>query len=550
MGDGITIQVPAGALSNDGTITVADPAATGPVPAPPDYLSPLVQPVKIGLVGATLTQPVTLTIAFDPQSLPPGTTADLVTAVYYDDQLQTWLPEGGTVDLDSGTITVSVQHFSVWGVALVSLEKTLDLAESVVSLDLIGAINKTFDLIGPDSCLTESTVSDGVSYDVSVDSSASDEVLQGCIGAAPAPDNSHFAAVDPAPLEIFIRNLRSFDVGITCQPTSTASACAEDVSVAGENSAVLYDVSKTPKLTVSASLTVDSILTILVRLGLDWVPGGNAVSRAATKFIEQRVKARYLSDANTILNDLNQGDEKSAVDLITRLANDVQVEKVLEDSLADYLSTPEGRADVAQHLVEVGVQQGLKVLLLSITGGLGTIIQESAEKYVKLTSNVFSVLDELVTLFVNHHPSVVFTATRASSSPPPTSSCIATGTTNVDKYFFKHPIAWLELTTFEVKPDCTMVATLVYQIKEDSYWVCPDFAPDGYTYLILPHGNKVKATSWSCTHDPGEYRSGSSYPVTIVFPQIEPSDMPFGMSMTDENLIPRQINDITLNNAP
>jgi hypothetical protein len=104
--DGVVIDVPQGALAAETLITVAR------APNPP---SGAVGPVfELGPDGTQFSQPVTLTIPYDPAALGSTSPGDLMIATYGSGG---WSGQGwALVDTGSDTVTAFVMHFSRWGV--------------------------------------------------------------------------------------------------------------------------------------------------------------------------------------------------------------------------------------------------------------------------------------------------------------------------------------------------------------------------------------------------------------------------------------------------
>ena len=66
--------------------------------------------------GATFSPPITLTLEYDPDSLPEGVAEEDLVVAYYDIETGTWIELAGVVDPVSNTITVQVSHFTMFAV--------------------------------------------------------------------------------------------------------------------------------------------------------------------------------------------------------------------------------------------------------------------------------------------------------------------------------------------------------------------------------------------------------------------------------------------------
>lgn len=112
--DGITVSVPAGALSGDGNLSVtpvtdltSTPVTTG--------LTLGSTVVDIILSGATLNGTVDITLNYDTAAL-AGVPAEQIGVYYWNPNRAGWLYCGGTADTASGKVTVGVNHFTKFAV--------------------------------------------------------------------------------------------------------------------------------------------------------------------------------------------------------------------------------------------------------------------------------------------------------------------------------------------------------------------------------------------------------------------------------------------------
>lgn len=111
-----SIEIPAGTMMKTSTgaalttITIAPPATTPP--APPQNTVVLAQ--DMGPDGATFQPPISLTMAFDPASLPAGASESDLAMAWWDGAK--WVYLLTTVDAVNNTLTAKVNHFTVFGV--------------------------------------------------------------------------------------------------------------------------------------------------------------------------------------------------------------------------------------------------------------------------------------------------------------------------------------------------------------------------------------------------------------------------------------------------
>ncbi len=108
LGSQVALSIPAGALSTNTTLTAApiSPPASGPLPG---------TSIDLGPTGTTFAHPITVTIGFDPASLPLG-----VKPAYL--QLEWWNVDhwetlsNNSIDLVHSTVSATTSHFSIYAI--------------------------------------------------------------------------------------------------------------------------------------------------------------------------------------------------------------------------------------------------------------------------------------------------------------------------------------------------------------------------------------------------------------------------------------------------
>jgi len=112
--DGTTVQIPAGSVSTDTTVTISRADAA---PAASQGIRPIGQPVTISLNGgAQLIGAVHLVLAV-PSGVPadwPHDTPFTAFAAYWDDQSASWVAADSAYDQTSGQVVADITHFSLW----------------------------------------------------------------------------------------------------------------------------------------------------------------------------------------------------------------------------------------------------------------------------------------------------------------------------------------------------------------------------------------------------------------------------------------------------
>lgn len=110
-GSGTSVDIPAGALPGTTTITIETP----PLDNIPPSTIPMVTARDFGPDGVVFSQPVTITIHYTDASVAGFDEANLE-IYYYNEASESWEPLGGVVNTEANTITVTVDHFSLFAV--------------------------------------------------------------------------------------------------------------------------------------------------------------------------------------------------------------------------------------------------------------------------------------------------------------------------------------------------------------------------------------------------------------------------------------------------
>lgn len=129
LSDGTKIEIPANALATSGNVTVIAKPITG--------LRKQKDSVPVGLgyelsamnsSGQTISEfksSVTITFPYDPTKLPAGVTVNDLVPAYWDNTSGTWKAASSVVvDTTKKTITIMVDHFSVWGNVAKDVDQT------------------------------------------------------------------------------------------------------------------------------------------------------------------------------------------------------------------------------------------------------------------------------------------------------------------------------------------------------------------------------------------------------------------------------------------
>lgn len=112
LGDGVSVTLTSPSNAEKNTLTVTDPAQHSPAAA-----VMLGKPVRIeGNVG---DKPHSISFSFEGARTPAGADpATDLTIVVRDEESKTWIPVGGTINVENHTITAETTHFSEWGLSV------------------------------------------------------------------------------------------------------------------------------------------------------------------------------------------------------------------------------------------------------------------------------------------------------------------------------------------------------------------------------------------------------------------------------------------------
>jgi VCBS repeat-containing protein len=112
----VTLDIPAGTGLRDANgDTLLNMAAEPMVPPPePPPGNAVILAYEFGPAGATFRPPLTLTMAFDPASLPDNMTAEDLRIAYFDGKQ--WQNLAATLDTRTMTLTARISHFSVYAI--------------------------------------------------------------------------------------------------------------------------------------------------------------------------------------------------------------------------------------------------------------------------------------------------------------------------------------------------------------------------------------------------------------------------------------------------
>ena len=112
---GLTLEVPPGGLSTDATARITPQGAPAVAPNPA-YPAEAVGPSYEIALGASLLAPAVISVPLASLHLPAGTAPESAFFAWFDTVTARWVPAGGTYDATAGTLSLQVDHLSLWQV--------------------------------------------------------------------------------------------------------------------------------------------------------------------------------------------------------------------------------------------------------------------------------------------------------------------------------------------------------------------------------------------------------------------------------------------------
>ena len=130
----ISVEVPPGAINGTLNITVQEETATSPA-----GFTLLGHVYEIGPTGTQFSEPVNITLHYNPADVPAGVAENDIHIYWYNEQTNSWVDMGGTVDTTAHTVTIQVTHLSKYAM-MVSSTDTGDNGETNDTLGMLGYI--------------------------------------------------------------------------------------------------------------------------------------------------------------------------------------------------------------------------------------------------------------------------------------------------------------------------------------------------------------------------------------------------------------------------
>jgi hypothetical protein len=108
--------------------------------APPSDVNALGLYYDFGPSGTTFNSPVTITLKYDPATLPAGADQSKLYIAWWDAATGQWISLPSTVDLVNHTVTATVTHFSVYSVMAPSTTGSSGIGAWVIAGIVAGCV--------------------------------------------------------------------------------------------------------------------------------------------------------------------------------------------------------------------------------------------------------------------------------------------------------------------------------------------------------------------------------------------------------------------------
>jgi hypothetical protein len=317
LNDETVLRIPAGALSDDATVTISTRADGDGVPSVPKGAKPIGRAARIDLGGPELQAPATLEVAIDPGSLPGDTPEELAFLAYFDEKAKQWVPVGGQVDRKRKMMVIETDHLSWWN----SFAWDWDAWIAALKETQAASISEIVDAVVEPGEWCDDWESTAIA-----DSSKGNDVIQACVTKG-----------DPVSPEFRITNLKPFGVGISPRPGGPGYPLAAPLAP-GETARFAANTSDKPPAIAYADFTEESVRWILATAILRSLPLGDKVSVEGTGSI---VDALQGVGPKSIREALFDGPQQAAETLVSVVQTDDFAE-ACNEAAAEFGRTHEG----------------------------------------------------------------------------------------------------------------------------------------------------------------------------------------------------------------
>ncbi|MDA8201907.1 MAG: hypothetical protein M0Z49_03965 [Chloroflexi bacterium] len=375
--DGASLVVPPGAASADGAASIAMLPAPGGSPSESWPERSVGGAYQLELAGGSPVRPLTVTLPFDPASLPAGTTADELLLAYHDDVANRWVPVPASVDVSGHTLSAQVRHLSDWALFAPDWNYWLALLKSAASLnftDFLHAVS-TF----ASGCSTSAGI-------FQVDNSTANHMIEGCL-----------AKTSTAGTTLEIRNLRAFALDVS----DPRGYLPQEPLLLDPGASVRFDVatSDASPVVVAADMGMDGLSRSVIDILLSLAPGWQQISGSSSY---AAIGTAMVAGTSAVWANLQISDDLAAGHL------DQAAEKTLALVTGeDYLSAFAAAAKAA------GTRYGVPQLAAIDTNALSQIL-----KVVKLGDLIITSWSFFGDYLFNAHTELRLSWTAGPPGPP------------------------------------------------------------------------------------------------------------------------------------
>ena len=247
---------------------------------------------EISFGGAVLDSPATLTLPYNPNSLPEDVNPETLFIAYYDENVQDWHFVGGDVDTENHLISVKTDHASRWSVFTWNWDAWIAVLDNFFSGSVISWIEAV-------NLLTDDCPQSGEG--VWVDTTNSGNMIQGCVEL----DEESEAVLR-------VVNPKSFYYEITANSEEQGINFSEILSPGGSYDFGIDKIG-TPPVEVRAEITQKAGIRLVIHMVLKMLPGFNALPNQPTIVACVTERLEEFSFFASMAEDLFDADEYSAL---------------------------------------------------------------------------------------------------------------------------------------------------------------------------------------------------------------------------------------------
>ena len=330
--DGASLEIVQGSLPNDVEVSIE---LISQEKRSYDEFSQVGSLYEVSFGGAVLDSPATLTLPYDPESLPEDADPETLFIAYFDEDVQDWQFVGGEVDTKNHLITVKTDHASRWSVFDWNFKAWIPILDDILSLNLVSWYEAA-------DLLTDDCPQSGVG--IWVDSLNSGNMIQGCV----EEDEQTEATVR-------VVNPKSFYYEITADSEVQGIEFSKLLSPGGSYEFKI-DKLDPPPVEVRAVISKKAGYRLFVHWFLSYLPGLNAmdIQPQQVDCLAERLEQEGIPIVSSVIDDLIGGDTTSGVKAsmsLIELWRDIDfLERFLEEAgvCIDYLPATWSLDDISQ----------------------------------------------------------------------------------------------------------------------------------------------------------------------------------------------------------